>query len=44
MAKEVKRKLLKKADKYDTKLALKGNFLDVFKAVKQNKEDKKNLK
>jgi hypothetical protein len=28
--------------KYDTKFAIKGNFADVFKVVKKNKED--NLK
>lgn len=31
----------KRADKYETKLAVKGSFLDVFKVVKKNKEEKK---
>lgn len=34
----------KRAEKYDTKLAVKGSFLDAFKVVKKNKEDKKNQK
>jgi hypothetical protein len=30
----------KRAKNYDTKLAIKGEFGDVFKVVKKNKEDK----
>jgi hypothetical protein len=30
----------KRAEKYDSKLAVKGKFKDVFKVVKKNKEDK----
>lgn len=42
MAKEAKKKAPKKrAEKYDDKLAIEGTFLDVFKVVKKNKEDKK---
>jgi hypothetical protein len=45
MAKEKKEKLKKeRAEKYEPKLAIKGNFKDVFKVVKKNKEDKKNEK
>jgi hypothetical protein len=28
-------------EKYEAKVAVKGSFLDVFKVVKKNKEDKK---
>lgn len=31
----------KRSEKYDPKLSIKGNFEDVFKVVKKNKEDKK---
>lgn len=31
----------KRAKKYEPKLAVKGTFLDAFKVVKKNKEDKK---
>jgi hypothetical protein len=31
----------KRAKIYDQKLAVKGTFVDVFKVVKKNKEDKK---
>ena len=33
----------KRAKKYEQKLAVKGDFSDVFKVVKKNKEDKKKL-
>lgn len=41
---KVKKSKAKKArtDKYDEKLAIDGNFADVFKVVKKNKEEKKN--
>ena len=29
-----------RADKHDEKLVIKGNFADVFKVIKKNKEDK----
>ena len=42
MAKAKKEKPKKKrAEQYDPKLAVKGSFIDVFKVVKKNKEDKK---
>lgn len=43
MAKALK-KSRKRATKYEEKLAVKGNFADVFKVVKKNKEDKKKNK
>lgn len=42
MAKEKPKK--DRAEKYDPKLAVKGKFIDVFKVVKKNKEDKKDKK
>ncbi len=36
-----KAKKKKRAEKYDPKFGIKGNFEDVFKVVKKNKEDKK---
>lgn len=43
MAKAKKQKPKKeRADNYDPKLAVEGKFIDVFKVVKKNKEDKKN--
>jgi len=43
MAKEIKKNTSKKerSSKYDEKLAIKGSFIDVFKVVKKNKEQKK---
>lgn len=43
MAKE-KKEPKKRAEQYDPKLSVKGKFIDVFKVVKKNKEDKKNEK
>ena len=40
MAKE-KKTPKKRAKKYDQKLAVKGDFADVFRVVKKHKEDKK---
>jgi hypothetical protein len=34
----------KRAEQYDPKLGVKGKFVDMFKIVKKNKEDKKNEK
>jgi hypothetical protein len=45
MAKEKKDNPKKeRAEQYDPKLSVKGKFIDVFKVVKKNKEDKKNEK
>ena len=33
----------KRPNKYDEKLAIKGTFADVFKVIKKNKEQKKDL-
>lgn len=44
MAKAAKKKATPpkpRADKYDEKLAINGNFADVFKVIKKNKEEKK---
>ena len=42
MAKEKQKKPPQpRAEKYDAKLAVKGDFIDVFKVVKKHKEDKK---
>ncbi len=41
MAKAVKKKTLKRTNKYDEKLAINGMFLDVFKVIKKHKEEKK---
>jgi hypothetical protein len=43
MAKPKKKKAVSKPrpDKYEGKYAVEGSFLDVFKVVKKNKEDKK---
>ncbi len=41
MAKTVTKKVKKRPNKYDEKLVIKGTFLDVFKVVKKNKEEKK---
>lgn len=43
MAKEKKKKAAPKPrpDKYEGKFTVEGGFLDVFKVVKENKEDKK---
>jgi hypothetical protein len=40
MAKATKKAVKPRATKYDEKLAIKGTFKDVFKVVKNNKEDK----
>lgn len=37
---KAKKALKERPKKYDEKLAIKGSFVDVFKVVKKNKEDK----
>lgn len=44
MIKTATKKVKKRPNKYDEKLAIKGTFADVFQVVKKNKEEKKNIK
>jgi hypothetical protein len=46
MAKAKKKKAAPKErpEKYEGKFSIEGNFIDVFKVVKKNKEDKKTTK
>ena len=44
MADKKPKKKKPRAEKYDQKFTIKGDFGDVFKVVKKNKEDKGNKK